>query len=402
MIFVATEHDSVYAFDADTNVGANATPLWSASMLTAAHGAATGATTVASKYVGSDISPEVGITGTPVIDPTTNTLYVVSKTLENGTYPQRLHALDVTTGAEKFGGPVTITATATGTGSGSVNGKLTFDSLWENQRPGLLLLNGIVYIGFAAHGDNGPWHGWILGYNASTLQQTGAFCSSPNGTGSGFWMSGEGLAADQLTPATKPFGRMFVPTGNGDYNATTPYTNAMDYGDSHLNLDLTNGIPAITDEFTTNQQANLNSEDGDVGSGGMMVVPNQTTGSYPHLAVQVGKAGTLFLLNRDNLGGYNLTADQALQEQLYATPNGAWSTTAYWNGNVYLWGRYDSLRAFKLTNGLLSTAPTTSTETYGFSGRHAIHICQWFFPGHRLDDRFRGLRQQHSCHSSSP
>ena len=368
VIYVATENDSVYAFDADNNGGANAKPLWMASMLSTAHGAASGATTVASKYVGSDISPQVGITGTPVIDTSTNTLYVVSKSLENGAYPQRLHALDITTGAEKFGGPILITATVSGTGSGSVNGTLTFDSLWENQRPGLLLLNGIVYVGFAAHGDNGPWHGWILGYNAATLKQTGAYCASPNGTGSGFWMSGEGLAADQLTPSTLPFGRMFVPTGNGDYNATKPYTNAMDYGETHLNLNLANGNPTVTDEFTTNKQAALTSEDGDVGSGGLMVIPTQTTGSYPHLAVQVGKAGTMFLLNRDNLGGYNTTTDQAIQEQLYATPNGAWSTPAYWNGNVYLWGRYDNLRAFKLTNGLLSTTPTLSTEQYGFPG----------------------------------
>ena len=367
VIFVATEHDSVYAFDADSNGGTNVAPLWQASMLTAAHGAAAGATTVSSVYVGSDINPEVGITGTPVIDPTTNTLYVVSKTLEAGAYPQRLHALDVTTGAEKFGGPIVITASVPGTGNGSVNGTLTFDSLWENQRPGLLLLNGIVYIGFAAHGDNGPWHGWILGYNAATLHQTGAYCSSPNGTGSGFWMSGEGLAADQLTPATKPYGRMFVPTGNGDYNATKPYTNAMDYGDSHLDLDLTNGVPTISDEFTTNQQANLDAEDGDVGAGGMVLLPTQS-GTYAHLAVQVGKSGTLFLLNRDNLGGYNTTADQVLQAQAYATANGAWSTPAYFNGNIYMWGRDDYLRAFKLLSGQLSTSPTLSAESYGFPG----------------------------------
>ncbi len=197
VVFVATEHDTVYAFDADSNGGANASPLWKASMLTAAHGAATGATTVSANFIGSDISPEAGITGTPVIDPTSSTLYVVSKSMENGNAVQRLHALDVTTGLEKSGSPIAITATVAGTGNGSVNGKITFDQLWENQRPALLLLNGIVYIGFAAHGDNGPWHGWILGYNAATLKQTGAYCASPNGTGSGFWMSGAGLAADQ-------------------------------------------------------------------------------------------------------------------------------------------------------------------------------------------------------------
>ncbi len=368
VLFVATEHDTVYAFDADSNGGANAAPLWKASMLATTHGAAAGATTVGSNLVGSDISPEIGITGTPVIDPATGTLYVVSKSYENSVAVHRLHALDVTTGLEKFGGPVAITATATGTGNGSVNGKITFDQLWENQRPALLLLNGIVYIGFAAHGDNGPWHGWILGYNAATLKQTGAYCASPNGTGSGFWMSGAGLAADQLTPATKPFGRMFVPTGNGDYTATKPYTNAMDYGDTHLDLDLTNGNPTVTDEFTTNQQASLNSEDGDVGAGGLMVVPTQT-GTYPHLAVQAGKGGTLYLLNRDNLGGYNTTTDQALQEQAYSVGNvGVWSSPAYWNGNVYMWGRFDYLKSFALSGGKLSTTPTRSANQYGFPG----------------------------------
>jgi hypothetical protein len=373
VVFVATENDSVYAFDADSNGGTNASPLWKASMLSSAYGAAAGATTVPSSDVGTDINPQIGITGTPVIDPTTNTLYVVSKTVEVvagvTTFPQRLHALDITTGAEKFGGPVVITAQVSGTGNGSVNGTLTFDSLWENQRPGLLLLNGIVWIGFAAHGDNGPWHGWILGYNASTLTQTGAFCATPNGGGAGFWMSGQGLAADQLDPVNLPFGRMFVPTGNGDYTATKPYTNNMDYGDSHLAIDLTKGVPTVTDEFTTNQQAALNSEDGDIASGGMMVIPTQTTGPYPHLAVQAGKMGYMYLLNRDNMGGYNTTADQIVQEQPYIVGvNGAWSSPAYWNGTVYWWGRNDTLKAFPLVNGLLATKPTTSSVTLFYPG----------------------------------
>ena len=136
VVYVATENDSVYAFDADSNGGANAAPLWQASMLTAAHGAAAGATTVSSSQVGTDIDPQIGITGTPVIDPATGTLYVVSKTFEGGTsFPQRLHALDITTGAEKFGGPVLITASVPGPGNGSVNGTLTFDSLWETSAP---------------------------------------------------------------------------------------------------------------------------------------------------------------------------------------------------------------------------------------------------------------------------
>ena len=368
VVYVATENDSVYAFDADTNGGANASPLWYASMLTSAHGAASGATAVPSNMVSTDIQPLVGITGTPVIDPTSGTLYLVSKTLENNNAVQRLHALDVTSGAEKFGGPVIITASVPGAGTGSSNGTLSFDPLWENQRPGLLLLNGIVWIGFASHGDNGPWHGWVLGYNAATLRQTGAFCTSPNGSGSGIWMSGSGLAADQLDPVNHPYGRMFFPTGNGDVTMSKPYNATMDYGDSELDLDLTNGVPTITDEFTTNQQADLDAEDGDIASGGLMVIPTQTAGSYPHLAVQVGKQGWMYLLNRDNLGGYNST-DQIVQEQQYAVgATGAWSSPAYWNGNVYWWGRGDALKSFALVNGLLSTTPTKSNEVYGYPG----------------------------------
>ena len=369
VVYVATENDSVYAFDADSNGGTNSSALWQASLLSTTHGAAAGATTIPSSVVGFDIQPQVGITGTPVIDPSSGTLYVVSATMESGTVVQRLHALDVTSGAEKFGGPVTIAASVAGTGNGSVGGVLSFDSTWENQRPGLLLLNGIVYIAFASHGDNGPWHGWILGYNAATLKQTGVYCSSPNGTGSGFWMSGAGLAADQLNPSTQPYGRMFVPTGNGDYNASSPYSNNMDYGDTVLNLNLANGAPTVTDEFTTYLESQFDSEDGDVGSGGLMVLPTQTTGSVPHLAVQAGKEGWIYLLNRDNLGGYSTSADNITQEVDWAVgDNGVWSMPAYWNGNVYYWGVYDNLKSFALTNGQLATTPTKSSEQYGFPG----------------------------------
>ena len=205
VVFVATQHDSVYAFDADSRSGSNSSPLWTASMLSPTHGAAAGATTVPWP-AGSDIIPEVGITGTPVIDPVSGTFYVVSKSVEGSATVQRLHALDVTTGAEKFGGPVAIAAGVPGTGLDAVGGIVRFNAAQENQRPGLLLLNGIVYIGWTAHEDIAPWHGWIIGYSARTLSETGAFCSSPNAYGSGIWMSGNGLAADlfkrSITPTT--------------------------------------------------------------------------------------------------------------------------------------------------------------------------------------------------------
>src|SRR5882724_2596895 len=220
VIFIATQHDSVYAFDADNNGGANTSPLWQITLLDIAHGAPSGATTVPNGDVStSDIVPEIGITGTPVIDLSTNTMYVVGKTKEGTTYVQRLHALDITTGAEKFGGPVALSGSVSGTGTGSLNSVLSWDPKWENNRPGLLLLNGVVYIGFGSHGDNGPWHGWILAYNASTLSQRAVYCPTPNGAGSGVWMSGNGLAADVIDSVNAPFGRMFIPTGNGSFNA---------------------------------------------------------------------------------------------------------------------------------------------------------------------------------------
>jgi LysM repeat protein len=368
VVFVATEHDSVYAFDADNNAGGNASPLWYASLLTAAHGAAAGATTIPAS-TGSDIYPEIGITGTPVIDPVSGTLYVVSATLEGINYVQRLHALSVTSGAEKFGGPVLIAASVSGTGVGSMDSILTFDPEWENQRPGLLLLNGIVYVGFAAHEDDGPFHGWILAYNAQTLAQTSAFCVTPNGEDGGIWMGGAGLAAEVIDPVNHPFGRMFVATANGDYTASKPYSAGMDYGDTILNLDLTNGVPTVQDSFTPAIQATEDLYDGDQGAGGLLIVPNQTTGSYPHLLVQAGKSGEVYLLNRENLGGYNPSGDQVVQGIPYAIGNmGTWTMPAYWNGTVYYWAVYDTLKAFSLANGLLTGPTAVSSEKYGFPG----------------------------------
>jgi hypothetical protein len=365
VVFIATEHDSVYAFDADNNAGANANPLWLASLLAPEHGAAAGATTIPAN-VGSDIYPEMGITGTPVIDPLSGTLYVVSWTLEGTNYVQRLHALDVTSGAEKFGCPVVISATIPGIGNGSVNSTLTFDSEWELQRAGLLLLNGIVYIGFGSVQDAGPWHGWILGYNAATLQQTGVFCTTPNGVGGGVWMSGAGLAAEVNDPAGHPFGRMFVPTGNGDYTATAPYGPGMDYGDTVLSLDLTNGAPTVQDEFTPMNQAAMDALDGDLASSGLMILPAQTMGSAPNLIVQGAKSGELYLLNRDNLGGYNPAGDTVVQE--FKNSASAWSTAAYWKGNVYYWGVKDTLKMLPVVNGQLTGPTAISSETYGFPG----------------------------------
>lgn len=368
VIFVATQHDSVYAFDADTNGGANAIPLWQASLLDPAHGAAAGETPENSARLGNDVNPEIGISGTPVIDPATKTLYVVSKTLE-GDFNDilRLHALDITTGNEKFGGPVVIQASAPGTGNGSSNGVLPLDSRWAHNRPALLLLNGIAYVGFGAHGDVGPWHGWVLAYNAATLRQTGAYCTSPNGIGGGLWMGGSGLAAD-VVGQNQPFGRMFVVTGNGSFNTFPPYDNSQSYGDSHIRLDLAGGVPRVTDSFTPSIQAReLSGTDEDLGAGGVLVLPDQP-GSHPHLLVQAGKTGILYLVDRDNMGGYGNGTDNIVQ-QVSGQSRGLWSTPAYWNNTIYVNGAGDNLKAFSLSNGMLSGSPIgTSIESSGYPG----------------------------------
>ena len=188
VLFVATENDSIYAFDADSNGGANAKPLWQITLLNAAHGATAGATPQAPKSTGeNDIGPVIGITGTPVINPATNTMYVVGATQEGSAYFIRLHAINILTGAELANSPVVVKATVSGTGNGSSGGKLSFSPLWENQRSALNYHNGYVYVGFAAHGDLGPWHGWVLAYNGTTLAQSAAVCLSPNGIGGGIW-----------------------------------------------------------------------------------------------------------------------------------------------------------------------------------------------------------------------
>src|SRR5262249_44134286 len=308
IVYVATEHDSVYAYDAD---GLGSTPIWKDSFINPA----AGVTTVPAADTGEccDIAPEIGITGTPVIDPQTGTLYVVAKTKEvsGGTtsYVQRLHALDIATGAEKFGGPVVISATVTGSGVGSSGNQLPFDPLHENQRPGLLLLNGVVYMGFSSHGDNEPYHGWILGYNAGTLQQTMAYCVTRNGEGAGVWQSGGGLATDST-------GSIYFVTGDGTFDANT---GGADYGDSFVRL-TTNGT--VADYFTPHDQSTLNAGNIDLGAGGILLLPDQA-GAHTHELVSAGKNGTLYLVDRDNMGHFNANNDSQIVQSLpNIFPNG--------------------------------------------------------------------------------
>ncbi|HEY5253591.1 MAG TPA: chitobiase/beta-hexosaminidase C-terminal domain-containing protein [Acidobacteriaceae bacterium] len=369
VLFVATENDSIYAFDADSNGGANSKPIWQISLLNAAHGATAGATPQAPKSTGeNDIGPVIGITGTPVINPATNTMYVVGATEEKGTYFIRLHAINILTGAERANSPVAAKATVTGTGNGSSGGKLSFSPLWENQRSALNYYNGYVYVGFAAHGDLGPWHGWLLAYNGTTLAQTAVVCLSPNGVGSGIWASGAGMPIDDDATG----GRMFVVTGNGTHTTYPkfPYSGSLGMGESVIDFNLANGGLTTTDEFTSFNYSKLNTSDLDLGSGGILMVPDQQ-GDDPHILVQAGKEGRIVVLNRDNLGGYapggtsNTNALQDISGQI----GGLWSTPAYWNGNVYIWAAKDVAKAFKLSDGVLGSEPfSQASVTSGFPG----------------------------------
>ncbi len=350
IVYVATEHDSVYAFDAD---GLNTSPLWKMSFLKS------GVTTVPCADTGEcgDIPTEIGITSTPVIDPSSGTIYVVAKTKEGTNYVQRLHALDISTGAEKFGGPVTLQGSVTGTGDGTSGGNVAFDPLRENQRPGLLLAGGIVYIAFAAHGDQHPWHGWVLGYNATTLQRTLAFNVSPDGYGGGIWQSGQG-------PATDSSGGVYFTTGNGDFTANS---GGRDYGDTLVKLAPSG---SVVDYFTPHDQSTLESQNFDLSSAGPVLLVDQP-GLYPHILITAAKGGTIYVINRDNMGHFNASNDsQIIQSLPGVLPHGTeeegnYSAPVFFNNYVYYAAVNDTLKAFQLTSGLLSSAPTSqSSETY--------------------------------------
>jgi hypothetical protein len=359
VVYVETEHDSVYAFDAD---GLSSNPLWKVSFLNSTP--STTVTPITPSDTGDCCPPnmpiESGITGTPVIDPATGTLYAVAVTKEVSStvtnFVQRLHALDITTGAEKFGGPVVIQASVPGTGDGSSGGQVSFDALRENQRAALLLTNGIVYIAWASHADKPPYHGWVMGYNASTLQRVMVYNTTPNGSDGGIWQSGDGLTTDST-------GRLYFVTGNGLFDANT--VGGLDYADSIVAIN-TNGT--VSDYFTPHDQSTMASSDLDLGSGGALLLPDQA-GAHPHEALSAGKNGTIYVVDRDNMGHYNPTNDnQIVQTLVNIFPGGTFQTgnfksPVYFNGHVYFSADADWIEAFAVTNGLLSTSPTSQTSS---------------------------------------
>ena len=361
VVFVATQHESLYAFDADTSP---CLALWQVNLVDPNHGGTPGETSVPSGPTGNlvgggngDITPEVGITGTPVIDPTTMTLYVVSKSViaSGPTFFQRLHAIDVLTGNERAGSPVTIAGSYPGTGDGSST--TAFVASQQNQRPGLALVNGVVYIAWSSHEDAGFYYGWIMGYNAASLAQTAVLNVTPNVLYGGIWMGGSAPAADSSN-------YLYLITGNGNFDANSSTAPNNDYGDSFLKL--TSGL-SVSQYFTPSDQANDNANDNDFGAGGAAILVDQPSSPVAHLVIGGGKDGYLYLLNRDAMGSFG---DSNAWQRFYFG-YGIFATGAFWNGKYYLAGVGGPLQSYSFNPATgqfdLASVPQ-SPGIFGFPG----------------------------------
>jgi uncharacterized protein (TIGR03437 family) len=341
VVYVATQRDSVYAFDADTQ----ASPLWQVNFL------GPGASTVPNGDVGcSQIVPEIGITSTPVIDADAGTIYVVAMTKESGNYVHRLHALDVTTGAERQGSPVLIQATYPGTADGG--GTVTFQPRNYKQRPGLLLLNGIVYLAWSSHCDIGRYHGWLMGYDARTLRQVSVYNNTPNGNQGSFWHGGAAPAVDEN-------GNIYLVAGNGTFDFAG---GGPDLGEAYIKL-AGDGL-TVRDYFAPFNYATLNQRDLDVGSAGVALLGDEAgSDAHPRLMAGAGKEGRLYLLDRDNLGKWrNATADSQIVGSSGANAiGGLFGNPAYFNHSIYFCGSGDNLKAYSVWNAVLSSGPSSTS-----------------------------------------
>jgi hypothetical protein len=338
VLFVATEHDSVYALDADRP---NDAPLWQVNFLDGQRGV----TTLSPRDVQCPFLSEVGITSTPVIDMKTGTLYVLARTMirhavERNEYFQHLHALAITTGVEKFGGPKLITASVPGRGAGAANGQVSFDTLRENPRTPLLLANGVLYLSWGSSCDVDPYHGWVMAYDPQTLAQKAVFNVTPNGSEGGIWTSDAGLGADAS-------GNVYVPTGNGTFDAAS---GGGDYGDSVLKLAIEGPSLVVRDYFTPHDQEQLSADDADLGSSGPLLLPDQP-GAHPHLLLQPSKGGAIYVIDRDRMGKFQRDRDAVIQK--LPMVGGGYGAMAYWNRHVFFACSDDSLRDYSLENGQL-------------------------------------------------
>jgi hypothetical protein len=346
VLFVATEHDSVYAFDATRP---NDPPLWKVSFLDNARGTVP----LSEDMVQCPfIRPEVGITSTPVIDLKTGTLYVLARTairhaVGDNEYFQHLHALAITTGVEKFGGPKLIMASVPGRGAGRSDRQVAFDPLRENPRAALTLANNNVYLTWASSCDVDPYHGWVMAYDPQTLAQKAVLNVNPDGSEAGIWLSDTGPAVDSE-------GNFYVPTGNGTFDATS---GGRDYGDSVLKLD--GSSLSVRDYFTPFNQASILAGDSDVGSSGPTLLPDQP-GPHRHLLLQPTKDSTIYVIDRDNMGKYHSDRDDLVQ--IVHLPGGGYGAMAYWNGHAFFAASDDYLRAYAIKNGQLVPAETSAMK----------------------------------------
>jgi hypothetical protein len=342
VVYVATQHDSVFAFDADQS----GPPLWTTSYINPAAGI-TSVPITAFGCPGTDFN-EVGIISTPVIDPVEGTIYVLAKTEENGAFVFRLHGLSLTTGQDVIA-PAVISASAS-----TIKGTLQFNPAIEMQRPALTLANGTIYVGFGSNGcDSYAYHGWLLAYDEMTFDQVGTFLTTPNGTDGAIWQSGGG-------PAVDTDGTIFLATANGTFDASS---GGLDYGDSILHLSpssVSSSGLSVLDYFTPYNQLALNQADRDLGSGGVTLLPPQS-GPHKNEMVGGGKGGTLYLVDRGGMGGYNPTADTQIVQSIIGAAKGLTEVPAYWNGFVYVAGWNNYIKAYSLANGLLSTQPVSQT-----------------------------------------
>jgi hypothetical protein len=367
VVFVATQHESMYAFDADSSP---CITLWHVSLIDSNHGGTAGETSVPSGPTGNlvgngfgDITPEVGVTGTPVIDSATNTLYVVSKSVVNppgSTFFQRLHAINALTGNETAGSPVTIAGTFPGTGDGGLT--TTFAALQQNQRPALALFNGTVYIAWSSHEDNDspPYYGWVFGYNTTNLAQAPLVLNvTPNVQFGGIWMGGSAPAADSGN-------NLYLLTGNGGFDANSSAAPNNDYGDSFLKL---TRVLTVSQYFTPSDQMSDQNSDQDFGSGGAAVLVDQPSSPVPHLVIGGGKDGFLYLLNRDAMGGLDPSNSSAWQRINFGSP--IFATGAFWNGTFFLAGVGGPLQSYSFNTATGKFDPSIvpqSPGTFGFPG----------------------------------
>jgi hypothetical protein len=349
VLYMATEHGSLYAFNADTGA-----QLWQISLL--------GSGEAPSDDHGcNQISPEIGITSTPVIDRAKGVIYAVAMSKDAaGNYHQRLHALNLTTGAELAGSPVEVSGTYPGTGAGSAGGMVLFAPGQYAERAGLLLLNGTIYLTWTSHCDIGAYTGWVMAYSESTLQQTAILNVTPNGSDGSVWMAGNGLATDAN-------GNIYFLDANGTFDTSfdsNGFPTNQDYGNAIIKLSTAGGKLAVADYFEASNTAAESDTDTDLGSGGAMLLPDLTdaTGTVRHLLVGAGKDKNIYVADRDNLGKFNSTNNSNLYQELpTALEAGAWSSPAYFNGTVYYGGWNGTLKAFPVTQAKLATTPSSQS-----------------------------------------